>query len=139
MDAIAKFKEAALALQQDEVYKSYAEARAAYDQDADLQDQMGRFRLARLNLDAELQKDDGEKDEARLAALNSEISGLYGDILANPNMEMLNQARAGVEEFVDYVNAIINTAIEGGDPMTAEPPAPEGCGGSCASCSGCGN
>ena len=34
------------------------------------------------------------------------------------------------------MNAIINTAVNGGDPMTVEQPA-AGCGGSCASCAGC--
>ena len=137
MDAITKFKEAALALQQEEVYKNYASARAAYDGDTSMQDNLGRFRLARLNLDAEMQKDDADRDEDKITSLNAEIGSLYNDILACPSMEALSSARAEVESFVEYVNAILNTAIDGGDPMEAQPPEPAGCGGGCSSCSGC--
>ena len=41
------------------------------------------------------------------------------------------------EMLMNYVNAIINTAVNGGDPMTVEEPQQGGCSGSCASCSGC--
>ena len=48
-----------------------------------------------------------------------------------------NEAKAELEAVMNYVNAIINTAVNGGDPATVEEPQQGGCSGSCASCAGC--
>ena len=37
---------------------------------------------------------------------------------------------------VSYIDAIINTAMNGGDPMTVQQPQGS-CSGSCATCGGC--
>ena len=52
-------------------------------------------------------------------------------------MAAYNEAKAELESVMNYVNAIINTAVNGGDPLTVEEPQQGGCSGSCASCSGC--
>ena len=36
----------------------------------------------------------------------------------------------------DYIDAIINTAMNGGDPMTVQEPSTS-CTGSCSTCGGC--
>ncbi len=136
-NAINKFKEAAAAFQQEEIYQQLDAARKANDADAELQGMLGEFNLVRLDLNNEIGKD--ERDDVRVAELNGRINTLYNNIMGNANMLAYNQAKENVEEFINYVNAILNAAIDGNDPLLVEKPeAPEGgCGGSCSSCSGC--
>ena len=77
-----------------------------------------------------------QREEAYLA-LEGTRNQLYNDIMANQSMAAYNEAKAELESVMNYVNAIINTAVNGGDPMTVEEPQQGGCSGSCASCSGC--
>ena len=50
------------------------------------------------------------------------MNQLYNDIMANESMAAYNEAKAELESVMNYVNAIINTAVNGGDPMTLEEP-----------------
>lgn len=52
------------------------------------------------------------------------------------SMVAYNEAKAEAEALIGYIDAIINTAMNGGDPMTVQEPQ-AGCSGSCSSCSGC--
>lgn len=135
MDAIVKFKEAAKALQDDDRYVALAAARKANDEDTELQDKIGEFRLVQLDLNNEMSKDD--RDEDRVTELNNRMTQLYSDVMQNENMIAYDKAKGDIEEFMEYVNAILNTAIDGGDPMSVEKPQPHNCGDGCASCSGC--
>lgn len=135
MDAILNFKEAAKALQSDDRYLALAAARTANDEDASLQDKIGQFNLVRLELNNEMSQD--EKDESKISKLNEEINQLYAAIMSNSNMIAYNKAKDDIEKFMEYVNAILNAAIDGQDPMLVEEPTPHDCGGSCSSCSGC--
>ncbi|MDL2325312.1 YlbF family regulator [Ruminococcaceae bacterium OttesenSCG-928-A16] len=137
MSAILKFKEAAKELQQSEECKAYDAARKAYDDDSELQAKIGEFNLLRLDLNNEMSKE--PRDNDKIAELNSQTSQLYGEIMDSQSMAALNDAKASIERMIGHVNAIINTAIEGGDPMAVEEPAEEECGGSCGSCGGCGH
>ena len=138
MDTISKFKDAALSLQQDKVYLNYAQATNAYKEDKELQDKIGEYQLARLQLDNEMQKDAAERDQEKLTETNKKINTLYNEAMNAESMLALNEARAKIEEFVAYVNVIINTAIDGGNPIEAQPPEASGCSaGGCSSCSGC--
>ena len=71
-----------------------------------------------------------------MAALNTKVNELYNQIMANESMAAYNEAKTEIEKAISYINAIVNTAVNGGDPMTVEEPA-GGCSGSCSSCSGC--
>ena len=135
MDAIVKFKEAARELQQDDRYRNLVAARKANDEDEGLQSLIGEFNLARLDLNNEMEKP--ERNEEHVGELNGKINELYNAIMNHPNMLAYNKAKQDIESFIEYVNAILNAAIEGDDPMlVTEQPA--GCGdGGCASCSGC--
>ena len=62
---------------------------------------------------------------------------LYGKIMNHPGMVAYNEAKAAAEAMVNYIDAIINTAMNGGDPMTVQEPAAGGCSGSCSTCGGC--
>ena len=56
--------------------------------------------------------------------------------MSSEGMVRYNTAKAECEALISHIDAIINTAMNGGDPMTVNPPA-GGCTGSCASCAGC--
>lgn len=136
MDAIAKFKEAAMALQQDERYLKLAAARKANDDDETLQNMIGEFNLVRLDLNNEIEKED--RDDARVTELNEKINQLYNGIMNSETMLAYNDAKQEMRPLVNHINAIVTAAVDGDDPMLVAEPV-EGCGeDGCASCSGCG-
>lgn len=134
-DAITLFKEAAAQMQREETFVALMGTLKKNDEDEVLQSLIGDFNLARIDLNAELSKSE-DKDPEKLAGLNTKVGQLYNDIMANESMIAYNEAKAEMEKLVEYVNAIVNTAVNGGDPMTVEQPQ-AGCSGSCASCAGC--
>ena len=122
-------------MQREEAYQALMGTLKRNDEDEALQSLIGDFNLARIDLNAELSKSE-DKDQEKIAALNTKVGQLYNDIMANESMIAYNEAKAEVEQMVEYINAIINTAVNGGDPMTVEQPQ-AGCSGSCSSCAGC--
>ena len=107
MDCIDLFKRAAMALQTDPRYLALDQARKAND-----------------------------KGDERIAELNTKVNDLYGKIMADEGMTAYNEAKRDCENLVNYIDAIINTAMNGGDPMTVQEPS-ESCTGSCSTCGGC--
>lgn len=134
MDCIELFKKAAVALQTDPRYLELDAARRENDLDEELQNLIGEFNLARLDLNNEATKQDSDAD--RIAALNTKVSALYDQIMSSESMVRYNAAKAEAEAMISHIDAIINTAMNGGDPMTVQQPA-GGCTGSCATCGGC--
>ena len=134
MDCIDLFKKAAAAMQADPRYLELDAARRENDMDEELQNLIGEFNLARLDLNNEASK--MESDAARIEELNKRVNDLYGQIMASEGMVRYNTAKAECEAMVSYIDAIINTAMNGGDPMTVKQPE-GGCTGSCSTCGGC--
>ena len=134
MDCIDLFKRAAMALQTDPRYLALDQARKLNDKDEELQNMIGEFNLARMDLNNEIGKT--ERSDARIAELNEKVNDLYGKIMADEGMTAYNEAKKDCENLVNYIDAIINTAMNGGDPMTVLPPS-EACTGSCSTCGGC--
>ena len=134
--AIDLFKEAAAQLQREEEYLALMGTLKKNDEDEALQTLIGDFNLARIDLNSELSKSSEEKNQERVASLNTKVTELYNAIMENESMKAYNEAKQEMESVINWVNAIINTAVNGGDPMTVEEPQ-AGCSGSCASCSGC--
>ena len=134
MDVIELFKQAAVAMQSDMRYLALDAARRAMDSDQELQDLIGQFNLARMDLNNEMVKD--ERDEAHINELNNRVSQLYQQVMNHEKMKDFNEAKAEAEKMVAHIDAIINTAMNGGDPMLVQEP-PGGCSGSCSSCAGC--
>ena len=116
MDCIDLFKKAAAALQTDPRYLELDAARRENDMDEELQNMIGEFNLARLDLNNESAK--AETDAARVAELNQRVNDLYSQIMASEGMVRYNAAKAECEAMVSHIDAIINTAMNGGDPMT---------------------
>ena len=114
MDCIDLFKRAAMALQTDPRYLALDQARKANDKDEELQNLIGEFNLARMDLNNEISK--SERSDERIAELNTKVNDLYGKIMADEGMTAYNEAKRDCENLVNYIDAIINTAMNGGDP-----------------------
>ena len=134
MDCIELFKKAAAAMQTDPRYLELDAARRENDMDQELQGVIGEFNLARLDLNNETSKIEPSDD--RINELNQKINDLYTQIMSSEGMVRYNAAKAECEALVNHIDAIINTAMNGGDPMTVNAPQ-GGCTGSCATCGGC--
>ena len=133
MDCIDLFKRAAVALQTDSRYLVLDQTRKANDKDEELQNLIGEFNLARMDLNNEIGK--SERNDARIAELNEKVNSLYGQIMGNEGMVAYNEAKRDCENLVNYIDAIINTAMNGGDPMTVQEPSAS-CTGSCSTKTG---
>ena len=133
MDVIAMARQLGKALQQDEGYLRLMVAQQQNDADETLQALIGKFNLARINLNTEQNKTD--KDQARVTALNEEVRAVYGQIMDNENMAAYNKAKTEFDDTVDFVMQILRGSINGEDPDLIEKQS--GCSGSCSSCSGC--
>ena len=90
MDCIDLFKKAAVALQTDARYLELDAARRQNDMDEELQNLIGEFNLARLDLNNETSKK--EPDSARTAELNQRVNDLYTQIMSSEGMVRYNAA-----------------------------------------------
>lgn len=133
MEIIEITRQLGAAIQADDAYKKFYEAKTACDNDAVLQEAIGRFNLERMSLDNELAKE--EKDNDKIAGLNESLRKTYGEVMMNPSMTAYNAAKAELDAIVNQINAIIELCLNGEDPATCEPHS--GCSGSCATCGGC--
>ena len=100
MDCIDLFKRAAMALQTDPRYLVLDQARKANDKDEELQNMIGEFNLARMDLNNEIGK--SERNDARIAELNEKVNDLYGKIMADEGMVAYNEAKRDCENLVNY-------------------------------------
>ncbi len=135
MDLIAIARQLGKALQEEEAYKKMVAAAAANDANAELQEDIEKFNLLRLQLNEEISKQDSDKE--KVENLQKELSELYGKVTAEPNMIAFNDARTELENLLDKVNQIISAAASGEDPETFEIHDHSSCGGNCSSCGGC--
>ncbi len=135
MTVIELARELGKALQEDERYKKYQEAKEKNDKDVELQNMIGDFNVKRMQLNQEMQKE--EKDPEAMQKLDSELKEVYTKIMGNPNMSEFNTAQQAVDKLLNSVNYIISMAANGEDPMTCPEEQPASCGGSCSTCGGC--
>ena len=73
MDVIKAARELGRAIQNDERYKGYMEAKLENDKDEALQQLIGEFNLKRENMQLEMDKPEGERDNAKLEKYNKEL------------------------------------------------------------------
>lgn len=136
MDAIKAARELGKAIQADERFKAYTEAKNANDNDEELQKLIGEFNLKRQNIQYEMQKPDSEKDSEKIQKLNTEMQECYGKVMGNVNMANFVIVKNALDKLLEDVNMIISMCCEGEDPDTCEITA-HACSGSCSGCSGC--
>lgn len=134
MDCIELFKKAAAAMQTDPRCIALNTAQKTCDENEALQELIGQFNLARIDMNEEVGK--AERNNQRIAELNEKVGKIYNQIMESPEMVAYNEAKKEVDNMINHINAIVNTAVEGGDPMLVQEPT-QSCSGSCSGCSGC--
>ena len=133
MDVITMAREFAKTIAKDERVIKYNLIRQASDEDKRLQELIGRFNLKRIELNAQLGKE--EKDSQKIADLDKEIKAIYTEVMQNQTMQDYNAAKQEVDDLMNFVNQILAAGVNGEDPDTVEESS--GCGGNCSGCSGC--
>ena len=83
----------------------------------------------------ETSRPEAEKDAEKIKELNASMRLAYDEVMSNANMAEFTKAKTDFDKLLNAVNQIINYACMGEDPDTWQP---TDCGGSCASCKGCG-
>lgn len=134
MDVIKAARNLGAALQADERFVEYARTKLALDKDEVLQDLVGKFNIARMNIERLGEQE--ERDEEKFREANLELREIYDSIMNNENMKAYNDAKLGVDKMISDVMGIIQMCSEGADPETCEIPE-GGCTGSCSTCAGC--
>lgn len=125
-------RELGKAIQEDVRYKAYYAAKEENDKDETLQAKIGEFNVIRMNLDAELQKE--ERDNEAVKELNQKLRDIYGEVMNTESMKKFNMAKQGMDMMMNEVNTIISMCTDGADPDTCEV---TNCTGSCSTCGGC--
>ncbi len=134
MDAIKAARELGKAIQADERFIAYNEARIANDNDEELQNLIGEFNLKRQQLGLEMSKSPEEQDKEKIEAANKEMQRLYALVMQNEHMADFTMAKQGMDKLVNDINQIIGMCCDGEDPDTCEI---SSCTGSCSTCGGC--
>ena len=138
MDAIKAARELGKAIQADSRYKDYVAAKEANDADEELQKLISDFSAKRQRLQAEMSREPEDQDGEKIRAMNKEMQDAYGEVMKNANMANFAVVKNALDMMLNEVNMIISMSCEGEDPETCDPHAAHGCGGSCATCGGCG-
>lgn len=135
MDLIQMARELGAAIQQDERYLRFMQAREANDKDNELNSLIGKIQLVHMSYNQEAAKED--KDETILQSYDREFHALYNEVMCNPNMRRYEKARDDVDALMKEITGILTLCVRGEDPMTCDPNASASCGGDCGSCGGC--
>lgn len=122
---IEKTKELGALLEESEIIKRQRAAKKAFDTDAELQELVGAFNLAKMSLMNESNKE--QPDAALTEEYRKKTSECYEKIMQHPIMMELNDAEIALENLINQINAIIQQSITG----------EQGCTHNCATCGGC--
>lgn len=136
MDAIKAARELGKAIQNDERYKAYIEAKEANDKDEALQQLIGEFNLKRQNLQLEMNKPDDSRDDEKVQRLNAELQESYAKVMGNANMANFAVMKGAIDQLLQEIQGIISLCCDGEDPDTCQY-RPNGCTSDCSTCSGC--
>lgn len=137
MDVITAVRALGAAIQEDKRYLDFKDAKQANEADIELNGLIGKLNLIQLSYQNEAAKD--EPDQSKLEGMDAEFRSIYGQIMLNENMKKYEEAKNEVDNMMNYLIQILTLCVNGEDPASCEPAASEeGCGGNCASCSGCG-
>lgn len=137
MNVIELTRQLGEAIQQDEKYIAYMEAKQANEEDMDLNAMIGKLNLVQMSYQNESGKD--APDEKKLEEMDNEFRQLYGDIMLNENMKRYEAKKQELDDMMNYLIGILSQCVNGADPATCEPVSESGdCTGSCSTCGGCG-
>lgn len=132
MDVITKARELGAAIQATEEYKNFMAAKTRNDADEQLQKQIAEFNLLKMQYDAEMQKE--EPDKEKIQTINTDIAKLYNEIIGGESMTAYNEAYTAYNTLCTNISNIILMCQNGEDPETCEP---SSCTGNCGTCGGC--
>lgn len=130
MDVIEKARELGQAIVEDERCKRLQVAKAANDNNANLQEMIGEFNLKKMQLNNEFNTNPDEQSKEKFQRIEKELKDIYSKIMANETMIEYTAAKNDMDELVSHINSIIQVSISGEIDE-------DGCGGRCDSCSGC--
>ena len=130
---IAMARSLGLALQQEETFRNYFEAKRKNDEDVLLQNMIDDFNELQKKLDVAFSKD--EKDTEEIEVLSNDMNRLYQAIMENENMVNYNEMREPYDTLTKYIHRILLVAMNGGDPFAVKE---TDCTGNCSTCGGCG-
>jgi cell fate (sporulation/competence/biofilm development) regulator YlbF (YheA/YmcA/DUF963 family) len=133
MDIIQSTRELGAALQKDERYIKFRDQKAAMDADEALQEKIGAFNLARINLNNAMSGDSPDREEIQV--LNEKIRSLYAELMGDDQMINYEAAKSELDVLISQINTIIDVSISGGDPLVCDLTA---CTHDCSTCGGCG-
>lgn len=132
MDIIELTRKLGAAIQEEEAYKNFVAIREKNDKNEELRKQIGEFNLLKMQLDAELEKE--EKNDEKIREANEKVLELYNVIMSGEAMQEYNKAYSEYKALTDKIMNILLMCQNGEDPETCEP---TNCTGSCSTCSGC--
>ena len=136
MTVIELTRQLGAAIQQDERYKAYEEARKANEADDALNGLIGKINLVQMNYQNEAAK--GEEANAEtMEGFAKEFEQLYREIMLNGNMVKFEAAKTAVDDMMNEIMGILACCVDGQDPATCTPHQEPSCDGSCSSCGGC--
>ena len=136
MSVIELTRQLGAAIQQDERYKQYEEARKANEADVALNDLIGKINLLQLNYQNEASKGE-DADASKMETYAKEFEELYREIMLNGNMVKFEAAKTAVDDMMNEIMGILACCVDGQDPATCTPEQEHHCSGSCDSCGGC--
>ena len=137
MNIIELTRQLGEAIQQDEKYIAFMEAKHANEEDMELNAMIGKLNLVQMSYQNESGKD--APDEKKLEQMDNEFRQLYGDIMLNENMKRYEEKKQELDDMMNYLIGILSQCVNGADPATCEPVSESGeCTGSCSTCGGCG-
>ncbi len=133
MDIITLAREIGKEIQKDERYERLQAISQKNDGDIELQSLISQFNAQRLEINKEITKP--EKDQAKLAAMDTDFKTLYNTIMELPGMVEFNEAKNDMDKLLSFVSQIITQSASGADPDSIEQA--DDCGGDCSACHGC--
>ena len=135
MTVIELTRQLGAAIQQDERYAAYEEARKANEADDALNSLIGKINLVQMNYQNEAAKGEEASAEA-MEGFAKEFEQLYREIMLNGNMVKFEAAKTAVDDMMNEIMGILAMCVDGQDPATCTPEEHH-CSGSCDSCGGC--
>ena len=136
MSVIELTRQLGAAIQADERYKAFDEAKKANDNDKELNDLIGKINLVQMNYQQEASKGD-EADESKMEQYGKEFEELYRSVMLNGNMVKFEAAKTAIDDMMNEIMGILACCVDGQDPATCTPHQEHNCSGSCDSCGGC--
>ncbi len=126
-EIIEKTKELGALLQSSEQVQKYTAAKAAYDQDEEVQKLIKEFNLHKMTMMSLSNAE--ETDAERIAEMEERLKGVYTKVIEHEKTKAMQEAGAAVEALLAQVNGVISFYVTGEEPQS--------CSHDCSTCGGC--